>query len=230
MSIMSREYLSISIIVGAAKFARDAKLIEDGGQPITNEYLQANRLPHRATVVASIIAATSCLEASINELFCDAGQPNLSTLSSVASHRRELMASMWDIGVPRTARYSILEKYEIALYLVKRRRLDNGRNPAQDVKCLVELRNALIHYEPEWQANVNDSPNTATHIEKRFKSKKIPSNKLTLGNHTPFYPDLLLGHGCAKWSVKVAVSFIDWFCKELGIRPPYDHVRGMLKC
>ncbi len=50
---------------------------------------------------------------------------------------------------PRTASYPILDKYEIALELNGMDPISNSSNPYQDVKLLVDLRNSLIHYEPE---------------------------------------------------------------------------------
>jgi len=34
-----------------------------------------------------------------------------------------------------------------------------------------------------------------------------------------------MGYGCAEWSLKNAVIFVDEFYRRIGIKPNYDHVR-----
>jgi hypothetical protein len=227
--VMSRHYFSVPFIIGAARLAREAKALEDGYDGMDNNYLQENNMPHRGLVVAAVISATSCLEACINELFSDADQPNLETLKPLPQSVRETMAGLWSLDVPRTAKYSILQKYNIAYFIITSRKLDMSRNPAQDADSLIELRNALVHYEPSWQQHGINDIRIVHKFEKKFRRKISRENKLT-GGPNPFDPDKLLGYGCAKWSVETSIAFIDKFCADVGIVPPYDYLRKMLSC
>src|SRR3546814_369824 len=170
--------------------------------------------------VSSVIVSTAFLEATINELFSDCADAH-STERIAALQTKHLMGRLWEKGIPRTAAYPILDKYEIALELNDKSPIDSGTNPYQDVKLLVELRNALIHYEPETIVGHSGHEVPKLHkFQKRFAGK-FDANPLT-GAGNPFYPDKILGAGCAKWVVKAAVAFTDEFFQRLRISPTYD--------
>src|SRR3546814_9894743 len=105
--------------------------------------------------VSSVIVSTAFLEATINELFSDCADAH-STERIAALQTKHLMGRLWEKGIPRTAAYPILDKYEIALELNDKSPIDSGTNPYQDVKLLVELRNALIHYEPRSEEHTSE--------------------------------------------------------------------------
>jgi len=52
-------------------------------------------------------------------------------------------------------------------------------------------------------------------------------NALT-GQGNPFWPDKLLGAGCARWAQQVTMTFIDAFFSRLDLPAPYDNVRAEL--
>lgn len=228
-SAKSRNYFSIPFIIGAAQCARGAKAVEDGYDGQDGAYLQAHALTHRAYAVGAVISATCCLEAFINECFSDADQVNLPTLRGLTPAVRETLAGLWELGIPRTAKYTILEKYEIAYFVVKQAKMARGVIRFQNADLLTELRNALVHFEPEWVDHVPPDLKRAHQFEKRFKAKKLPENRLT-SPQNPFYPDRLVGYGCAQWAVETAVGFIDWFGAEIGVVPFYEPVRRQLQC
>lgn len=144
----SRSYFSLNLIVSAARLALDAKSVEDGGQD--SQYYLAHTLQHRGAVISAIVSAACFLEAFINELCSDMDNVNLDYAKAVPPSVRETMAGLWNLGIPRTAGYPILEKYEIAYFIIKNARLDISQGPAQNVGLLTALRNDLVHYEPSW--------------------------------------------------------------------------------
>lgn len=222
VTISMRQYLSIGHLSAAALFASQCKEIEAMAQ--ATQIDSPERRQHNACAISSVIVSAAFLEATINEMFSDCSD-NHSTDRIAALPARNLMANLWKKGIPRTASYPIIEKYEIALELNGKPTFNTGASPYQDVKMLVELRNALIHYEPETIVGYSGHETPQLHkFEKRLKGK-FPINTLTgLGN--PFYPDKVLGAGCAQWAVSTAVAFTDEFFQRLGITPTYEHVRA----
>lgn len=120
---------------------------------------------------------------------------------------------MWRAGVPRTARYGVVEKYAIALELSDRVGFDIGAEPWQSVSELARLRNALVHYEPEW---VPMASTGEVHKFERSLKGKFALNPLAPPEN-PYYPDKVLGHGCAAWAVESSMAFTDAFVERLGI-------------
>lgn len=228
VSIALRTYFSLIHIQSAALFARHAAEVEKTYGGHGNDVLLAKQ---HAYAVGAVFAAVSFLEALINELFADAGEKYQNHLDGLDEPTIEIMADMWAHSIPRTTRYSILEKYDIALVLAGRPPFDSGRQPYQDVDLLVKLRNDLVHYEPEWRHGDYDpshKPDREPKFVKGLRGKFPPNPIAAVGN--PFYPDRCLGHGCAKWAVESSVQFTDDFFAVLGVKPTYEHIRDRLSC
>lgn len=223
VSILFRHYLSISHLSAATLFSKSCQDIESSAK--TTPFDSQERRQHNAYAVSSVIVSTAFLEATINELFSDCADAH-GTDRIAALQAKHLMGRLWKKGIPRTASYSILEKYEVALELNDKPPIDTGINPYQDVKLLIELRNALIHYEPETIVSYSGHEAPKLHkFEKRFTGK-FDINPLT-GVGNPFYPDKLLGSGCARWAVNAALAFTDDFFQKLGISATYEHARSI---
>ncbi len=163
--------------------------------------------------MGAVIFAVAALEAAINELCSDASEGNLYNLRPVDETVIKRIGAMWIAGVPRTASYSVVEKYAIVLQLADRQGFDTGAEPWQSAAELAKLRNALVHYEPEWvpMAVVQEK-----HKFERALQGKFAPNPLAPPEN-PYYPDKILGHGCAEWSVRSAITFAGEFATRLGI-------------
>lgn len=222
---------SVNHIQSAALFSRLSFNIEKkNGGKVSSELSDE----HWAYVTGAIFFAVSFLEATINELFADIADDTMvkidSTLWRLEPKAISMMANFWKIGIPRTARYSILEKYQIALILTEKTKFDTGKNPFQDVFHLVKLRNALIHYEPEWIPHLSETNRNEVKphkFEGMFKGKFKENPMVGVGD--PFFPDKCLGHGCAKWAVISSKNFVDEFFSRLGLTPRFNRVRDNLK-
>ncbi len=196
-----------------------------------NEYL----------AIACIFAATGFLEAAINEIFSDSAHDfRTSHHQNPLTFERQLMAKMWDIGIPRTAAYSILEKYQIALTLNNKSLFDKGSSVYQNADLLIKMRNNLIHTEPQnviWASNLDEKTGTADRINKDSPSKnltngltgKFPESKFMKGFGNSFFPDKYLGYGCAKWTVESTLAFADNFFERIEMKAPYENYRNELK-
>lgn len=221
LTISIRHYLSITHLSAASLAAAQCKAIEDEARvaPPTSD----RRRAHGASAITSIILSAAFLEATINELFSDCADAQRGSKAlKLTAH--ELMGQLWQRGIPRTASYSILQKYAVALLLNGREAMPIGANPHQDAQALVELRNALIHFEPETTVAFTDDEATKQHkFEGRLRGKFAPSTLTGQGN--PFFPDKVLGAGGAAWAVKSAVNFTDEFFSKMGSEATYEHVR-----
>jgi hypothetical protein len=132
----TRTNLAVHHLLAACRFAgRVAKLEDENiGQPLGqfwDEILQ-NGLGAATLAVAS-------LEAYANEMYFE-GEILTPTINSVMAQE---LAEMID-------RESILRKYALALALRKGERLDMGGPSVQNADALIRLRNAIVHFRPEW--------------------------------------------------------------------------------
>ncbi|MEK4074392.1 hypothetical protein MHI01_10820 [Paenibacillus sp. FSL M7-0656] len=108
------------------------------------------------------------LEATINEFLSNIKDENYNNNKRLKPKKRELINSMWELGIPKTAKYSILEKYQIALTLADKNLFKKGVSPYQDVYLLIQVRNAITHYEPEWVTTESEFP-----VQVRMSSKHL---------------------------------------------------------
>ena len=142
-------HFSIRHIESAAFFARNCWKIEE--QRGSKKYEKTLEIEHRALVTGCIFASVAFLEGTINELFASAADSSMKggQVGQLPAETRRLMGSLWCFeNFARRAR--TLEKFPFALRLAGKPSFETGSNSYQDTESLISLRNALIHYEPEW--------------------------------------------------------------------------------
>jgi hypothetical protein len=221
-----REHLSVAHLQAADFFCQESGRIErEYNEDCDSELLSRydyRIVQHRSFVIGSVFSAVAFLEALINEFFEDASCDEFYIRESLDSNVVSRISGLWSLGIPRTARYSILQKYEIAVKLSGAIALEHGDAIYQEVKILTRLRNALMHFEPETvEVRASDGFH-APHSFDKFLKGKFGKNPL-LQWEIPRYPDLYLSHDCASWAVKSAVSFVDDFFARIGHAPPYEY-------
>lgn len=224
LQVLSRSYLSIMHLSSACLFAAQAGKIEQVNTAGSARASDALR-EHIAHVTSTTMLSTAFLEATINEIFSDCADNYASEYNSLPGS--SVMGVIWNHGVPRTAKYTILQKYNKALEVHGKRQFKEGE--VTDLIQTIKLRNALIHFEPETVLTYSSEDRDPSEIHKFEKTlaNKFPLSPLAdLGD--PFYPNKILGHGCAVWAIKTAVSFTDAFFALLGIRPKYDGIRAFV--
>lgn len=196
--------IAFRFLDAAVEFSSKANLFEKENKIIKDDYYHY--------VISSIILSVSFLEANINELYSRIADKDLNLKND------DVIISLWSRGIPRTARYSILDKYEILLDVVGATKLDTSRNPYQNITALIKLRNALVHFEPEW-TRINEAIKKESSLEKLLKGKFLLSpywNEKT----QPFFPYVCLSAGCSYWAVKSSAGFIEEYYKLLNIEMP----------
>jgi hypothetical protein len=199
---------------------------------ISNGDFGAGMTSYHACVDGAIFFAVSFLEANINELFADAlDYKESKIIHHLSDDTRLRLGAMWQKDNFRKYE-SILKKYQMALKLNNKKRFEEGQPPYNEVKLVVDLRNAMVHYKPEWVTTVSTItkyPVTLLEFEKKLKSIKFPQNPFA-NEWEPFFPNKCLGHGCAKWAVDSCIKFADEFYLRMCIDPPpYEHIREQFK-
>lgn len=165
---------------------------------------KADEHAHRAYATGAIVLSVAFLEASINELFLDAVDRNKTSLASMTEQQMALLGRLWDyIGNRR-----LLDKYEIVLKECGGRLFEKKAELLKDVELLIDMRNSLVHYQPEW-----DGKRKHRSLEDRA------ANRFQLNPHAApsllWFPDRCLGAGCAKWATERAEMFMEDFCRRL---------------
>jgi len=220
VEVSQKAPLSGSHIEAAAYFARQSGDIEaESGKTDVDG-------PHRAYVIGAVVLSCAFLETTVNELFCDI-EDNVDRFKGIDGSARDLMSRMWQSGVPRTASFDLISKYNIALALNSIEPLRTSENPAQDAVLLTRLRNELVHFEPQWLRTV-PAPTQAElpRIEQALRGKFKLNAMLSDGYL--WWPHRCLGHGCAAWSVRTAIALADEFSSLIQFVAPYHSIRDRL--
>ena len=223
-------------IQAAASFA---KLLRQMEEQYKDTRSNTGLLPHELDVVykgyatGAIFSAVSFLEASINELFVEATDEDVSNeyhrLCKFPSEIVSCMANLWRLDIPRTASFPILNKYQVALTVARRELFDKGRAPYQNVTLVVQLRNRLIHFEPEYlPLHLPGAAGTGHSFEDRLIGKFAlnPWSKNFIAN---FFPEKCLGYGCAKWATESVIDFANEFFTRMDVEAYHSGLGDSLK-
>lgn len=221
-------WFSLDQAVAATTFSRKCGNLESNPHP-PNEAEQASGLKwstddqreHRSNVAASVLSSVTFLEASINELFASASHDNLEVGGKLSAEERYRLTG----AASMIANNRLLDRFQLALYLLDRAAFDIGAQPYQDAKLLISLRNELVHYKPQFRGAADSDE--LTNWAKALASKRFSLNPFTSAGN-PFFPDKCLSHGCTVWAWNAAVAFTDDFFARLGVKPVYDILRNSL--
>ena len=109
------------------------------------------------------MSSAAFLDSSISELFIEAKDENAAQSLGLDSSAVAQPVSLADI----VERASVLHKYQVARTAAGKKSFDEGGPYYQDAVGLIKLRNALVHYKPEW----DDEPDVHNALEKRLMGK-----------------------------------------------------------
>ena len=111
-------------------------------------------------------------------------------------------------------------RYQVALQSVDAERFNERRSTYKNVERLIELRDALVHHQPER----HDERQRHQSLQRRLRTCFSPNT--LLGPSAKWFPDLCLGAGCATWALRSSEAFSNEFCIRMGIpsrvRPTRD--------
>lgn len=203
---MCGEYLKSAWLL-----AEQARRLED--DPPQDRFVW--RALHNSMVTSSILNSACSLEATVNEWFSFPEE-----IPGRGKRENQLrIQRLWSLGIPRTASFQILQKYQVGLALVGKPAFAEGEEPYQSARLVVELRNWLMHYEPTWEP-VPEQEEAGTfplhRLVRRLRGKFAPNPLCHEG--APFWPYKCLGAGCALWAAEAVTSFMDDFFERADSR------------
>ena len=209
--LRQRSGFAVQHLMAAAIFSRQCGEIEFANKekqfgPFFNELISC--------VSATVMLSVASLESNINEYLSDseklfAGIPD--------GGREQLCELMGDL--------SISQKYERTLAAKGVEPFDRGGSPYQDVDILIAIRNELVHFHPEWHDEQDRHEKLGRRLMYRFPlSPFIPESSGVV------FPQRFVGHGCTKWAVESALSFMTIFSEKIGqpnrFRKHAEHLRA----
>jgi hypothetical protein len=158
---------------------------------------------------AAVLLAVAALEATANEFYLEAVDGNSEAMNRIGPKGRDLLSSLWD----EVDEFSILKKYEIALLACAAPPFPRGQGSYQAAAALVDLRNALTHFKPEWNHELDRHAKLRERLRGRFEDCALapPTGGMI------WFPYACLGAGCAGWAVRTSRAFITEFCEKLKV-------------
>jgi hypothetical protein len=189
-------------LMAAARFSRQCHKIEADHQGQTIDYFFNEII---TCCSATIILSVASIEANINEIFFDSANFPEHTEQVVRKKFQEI-----DKG-------QILEKYQEALRMRKVKEFEKGKDlEYQHAQVLINLRNALVHFKPEWENAQNKHEKIGDALRGKFKFSPFFSK------YEPIFPKRFISHGCCKWSVETALNLIAAFNRKAGLPNKFE--------
>jgi hypothetical protein len=204
---LSSLFYNSSIIL--SKKCKEIELINE--HDITAELIAE----HAAFFYGSIFNAVSSLEAHINELYFKISEfaDSASEIDTIPKNKSQIIKRLWNLKIPRTASYPILDKYKILLALCEKEEFNEGISTYQNATFLIKLRNALIHYEPELIELQNPDRNIKIHGLESALTGKFSLNPFSTTSDS-FYPKRIISAGCCEWAIQTVNRFIKEFAEK----------------
>lgn len=210
MTVSHKLPLSTDHLAASVVFATQARDFERGRR---ERVVLHKRSEHTAASIGCILSTVAYLEANINEFFSDAADEGMSDGVAASQTVIARLRKVWNTTGSNT---TILDKYDIVLALCDLPTFDKGAAPYQGVAKLVRLRNALVHFVPEWQPGGGHGEDAELDSLARSLRRVFPENALA-APHEPFFPYRCLGYGSSKWAVTQSVAFVTEFMSRLGV-------------
>jgi hypothetical protein len=192
---MHRMNLSYFQMRAAAQFARKAGEVE---QRHTGDDWGPSYDEITLHVISAIVMAASSLEAFINEVFLN---PDM----HLPQHQKALK-TRW----PKYEQKKVLDKFQLAMRLRTKKRMDSGVPIYQNADTLILMRNAVVHFKPEWSHEKKIQKKIEQRIHKKFSLSPF-------AHGDSVFPDQCMSYGCARWCVETALAFVEAFCTQSGI-------------
>lgn len=214
-----RYYFSTEALVSAYKTAKISQKIIDDHQDLKEPVVD---IDYASSVTNTIINSVIFMEATINEFFLDIYQAPNDSLLSVNNLGTKAIRRIKDylmINDNFIKSESILSKYNLALFILEKDKLQPGNEPYQSANDLICFRNELVHYKI---VTINSLQSESSTLEKRLQSK-FALHPLSQGLDSIYYPfpRSHFSHDCAKWAINSSRKFVQDFFDRINLQPVY---------
>ena len=203
----TRTNLALHHLFAACRFSAKVKEIENAnlGKEFSGFW---EEILHNSLGVATLSVAA--LESYANEIYFEGAVLKPSMNASAA----EKIANIID-------RETILEKYALALSITADKKLDLSIPVTQNVKALIDVRNAIIHFKPEWFGENGKHEKLSLTLKNKFKPSPFLANE-------PLFPMSWASHSFTVWALKTTVDFIEHFHAEANTQSALLQFKGHL--
>jgi hypothetical protein len=209
IKLRQKSAFAVQHLMAAARFAKMCGKVEleHAGESLGNFYNE-----EIAFVSAAVLLSVASLESNINEF-----------LSEPEKLFLQLNPEAHSVVVGLLEKESILEKYNKVLALRGLEAFDKGSEPYQSVDILIKLRNALVHFKPEW----HDEQKEHLELGKQLRGK-FALNPFIREETGVLFPQRCMSYGCAKWAVESSLAFMKAFCERMGFAFRFEKFKGHL--
>jgi hypothetical protein len=217
-----RRYLSTEHYYAAKTLCEEARKVEkDFEENPPRVFADNHRRRYRSFVIPAITSAAAFLDTAIAEFLSDVHDGH----EDLPNENPALVAALarmveWRIG--RRLQLTPLEKYDFVLSHFQKEPFNKGAAPYQDAKLVVDLRNALVHYDPEWlMLREEPAPQAEQERLERALHGKFELSPFDPLDY-PFFPERCISAACAEWAVESAYALRRAFRERMGQEP--DHL------
>ena len=193
----------------AARFASVCSAIE--GEERHLNWPQPRWDEARSNSLAAVLLAAASLESSVNEFYQQAVDRDNNALESLSNIQMQLLEELWR----EIEKLSPLRKYQVALVSMGYKPMSKGHEPYRSADGLMRLRNALVHFKPEWDDDLRDHRSLEQRLSQLFPVSALADRA---EGQMVWFPNKCLGAGCAEWAIESAIKFSKQFVTTLGIK------------
>ena len=207
MQARTRTNLALHHLFAACRFAAQLRRVErENNESVFGAFWE--EILHNALGVATLTVAS--LESYANQYYADGALASGTLNEASASKIAELVD-----------REDILTKFDLVLSIRTGKSLDRGAAVVQNIDALIKLRNAVVHFRPEWHDEDALHAKLSRQLNHRFSG-------------SPFLPDEALfprrwaSASFAEWALHSAVAFLAYFSQTTGLPSNLEKFKSRL--
>ena len=228
VSIRIRTNIALHQLFAACRLAKLVREVEDQhrSQPLGEFWEEI--FQYALGVVMLSVAALECYA---NELSADLDgvearpvlpfptpQSNRARATEVGAAVNAADCAATDAPAPREP---ILWKFEIAFQRIANRPMPKGGVVFANTRALIDLRNAVVHFRPEWFDDQDRHAKLSRRLAYKFqRSPFLPAE--------PLFPRAWASASFCDWSLTSTVRFIDGFFSQASLASPLEPFRSRL--
>jgi len=207
MAARAKSHANLYVHLNSARIFTDHALAFDNDPSYKDSAPQDIIDTYMSYVSSAIICSVAALESMVNQFMVD-GCKKL----SLSPHNDDVrifkkfkrLKKKENLLKQLHAIPNVMLKYDVVFFLLKEKFITHNKLK-EDAGYLVDIRNALVHFTPEWDNDLNKHELIEKSRKNRFTDSRF------YGNKTLFFPYRCLSGSCASWGLETASSFIEMF-------------------